>query len=323
MNRYAMDDIDEAIVGLLREDGRMTFTRIGDTVGLSTDAVRVRVNRMTSDGVLRVMGLVSPEALGYHTVGSLLLGVRGRLQPVIRTLTEHPNVSFLAQLIGDRNLFCGLVARNDTELATVVDDLVVQHGTIQDAELVRTLDVVKWFDLPGARTPRPAPDPASLDEIDTALLHRLVENPRASYRELEASLDQPYWIVRAKTKRLFHEDHIRATATVDRVSTIPDIQALLRLKMRGDVGSGLDRIAAIPQVRLLVLNAGSEWLVSGEVICTDGYELANLLEELLSIPSVVDVRNFVYSHVHRLSTPFRYGINLRRNVQGERVRSTM
>lgn len=48
-----MDDVDERIVGLLREDGRRTYAAIGRVVGLSTAAVKRRVERLEAAGVIQ------------------------------------------------------------------------------------------------------------------------------------------------------------------------------------------------------------------------------------------------------------------------------
>lgn len=47
-----MDDIDEQIISILREDGRASFSAIGRRVGLSTNAAAVRVRRLESRGAI-------------------------------------------------------------------------------------------------------------------------------------------------------------------------------------------------------------------------------------------------------------------------------
>jgi Lrp/AsnC family leucine-responsive transcriptional regulator len=60
-----MEDIDRRIVGLLAEDGRMSFTDLGRTTGLSTSAVHQRVRRLEQRGVIRsYRAVVDAEALG-------------------------------------------------------------------------------------------------------------------------------------------------------------------------------------------------------------------------------------------------------------------
>jgi len=53
-----MDALDDQILGILRDDGRATFSAIGREVGLSTNAVAARVRRLEQSGVI----------LGYRAV---------------------------------------------------------------------------------------------------------------------------------------------------------------------------------------------------------------------------------------------------------------
>jgi Lrp/AsnC family leucine-responsive transcriptional regulator len=60
-----MEDIDRQIVELLCTDGRMSFTDLGKSTGLSTSAAQQRVRRLEQRGVLRgYAAVVDPEAIG-------------------------------------------------------------------------------------------------------------------------------------------------------------------------------------------------------------------------------------------------------------------
>lgn len=47
-----MDDLDSAILGLLRDNARRSFSELGRAVGLSTNATAARVRRMEADGII-------------------------------------------------------------------------------------------------------------------------------------------------------------------------------------------------------------------------------------------------------------------------------
>ena len=47
-----LDDVDHAIIGLLTEDARRTLSDIGERVALSAPAVKRRVDRLESLGVI-------------------------------------------------------------------------------------------------------------------------------------------------------------------------------------------------------------------------------------------------------------------------------
>ena len=62
--RPKLDALDEAIVAVLQEDGRRSYGEIGDAVGLSEAATRQRVNRLRDSGVMRIVAVTDPVALG-------------------------------------------------------------------------------------------------------------------------------------------------------------------------------------------------------------------------------------------------------------------
>ena len=48
-----MEELDRRIIGLLSQDGRMSFTDLGKVTGLSTSAVHQRVRKLEERGVIR------------------------------------------------------------------------------------------------------------------------------------------------------------------------------------------------------------------------------------------------------------------------------
>jgi Lrp/AsnC family leucine-responsive transcriptional regulator len=60
-----VEDIDRKIVALLMRDGRMSYTDLGKSTGLSTSAVHQRVRRLEERGVIRGYSVVvDHEAVG-------------------------------------------------------------------------------------------------------------------------------------------------------------------------------------------------------------------------------------------------------------------
>jgi Lrp/AsnC family leucine-responsive transcriptional regulator len=64
-----MEDLDRRIVGLLSQDGRMSFTDLGKATGLSTSAVHQRVRRLEERGVI----LGYRAVIDHHEMGNTLL----------------------------------------------------------------------------------------------------------------------------------------------------------------------------------------------------------------------------------------------------------
>jgi Lrp/AsnC family leucine-responsive transcriptional regulator len=64
-----MEDLDRRIVGLLSNDGRMSFTDLGKATGLSTSAVHQRVRRLEDRGVIQgYRAVVDNNALGLPLI---------------------------------------------------------------------------------------------------------------------------------------------------------------------------------------------------------------------------------------------------------------
>jgi Lrp/AsnC family leucine-responsive transcriptional regulator len=60
-----MEDLDRTIVGLLSQDGRMSFTDLGKATGLSTSAVHQRVRRLEERGVIQgYRAIIDHNAVG-------------------------------------------------------------------------------------------------------------------------------------------------------------------------------------------------------------------------------------------------------------------
>ena len=64
-----MEELDRRIVGLLMQDGRMSFTDLGKVTGLSTSAVHQRVRRLEERGVIKgYRAVIDHDALGMPLV---------------------------------------------------------------------------------------------------------------------------------------------------------------------------------------------------------------------------------------------------------------
>lgn len=58
-------------------DGRTPYQVIGEKIGVTTNTVRNRVNRMLKNGILQIIGLVDPNAIPGHS--SAFIGIKTEL----------------------------------------------------------------------------------------------------------------------------------------------------------------------------------------------------------------------------------------------------
>ena len=68
-----LDEINNEIIKHLK-DGRKSFGKIAEDLSLAENTVRTRVNKMQEEGILKISGLVDPEAIPGHTL--VMVGVK-------------------------------------------------------------------------------------------------------------------------------------------------------------------------------------------------------------------------------------------------------
>mgnify|MGYP005628299377 CR=1 FL=1 len=76
-----IDKINIAIIKHLR-DGRKSFKEIADSLNLSENTVRSRVNKLTENGVFEVCGLSDPEKLPGHS--TVIIGIKLQSMDLIK-----------------------------------------------------------------------------------------------------------------------------------------------------------------------------------------------------------------------------------------------
>ncbi|MGH9262926.1 MAG: Lrp/AsnC family transcriptional regulator, partial [Acidimicrobiales bacterium] len=73
-----VDPVDRRIVAALQRDGRRPFTAIARDLGISEAAVRQRVARLQTAGVMQVVAVADPMTLGFKTMAMVAISVDGR-----------------------------------------------------------------------------------------------------------------------------------------------------------------------------------------------------------------------------------------------------
>ena len=90
-----MDAVDQRIIALLVADARASYAEIGSKVALSAPAVKRRVDRLRSSGVIKgFTAVIDPAAVGWTTEAFVELFCTGRTTPAQITVAtrRHPEV---------------------------------------------------------------------------------------------------------------------------------------------------------------------------------------------------------------------------------------
>jgi DNA-binding Lrp family transcriptional regulator len=176
-----VDEVDEAIVHLLEDDGRLSHLDVAQQVGLSRSAAATRVQRLIASGQLVVRGVVHPAVLGRGALAHVSVVVTGPAAPVAQALAQRPDVAFLSLTSGSYGLVAEVRAASTMDIDRAVGEIRAIEGvmgvdTLTYVEVVR--DVVGPVGEVGV----------DVDDVDRALLRALQDNGRASYVELAGAV---------------------------------------------------------------------------------------------------------------------------------------
>lgn len=118
-----IDDIDHAIITSLQRDSRTPSAEIARRVGVAERTVRARIDRLIQDEVIRLVALVSPQALGYTVTADVFLEVElGRVQQVAEHVSKFPEVAYVGLTTGDRDISLQLYAKSVDALYSIVTE---------------------------------------------------------------------------------------------------------------------------------------------------------------------------------------------------------
>lgn len=114
-NEFEVDEIDQAIIAHLRDDGRATNQQIANKLGLTAATVSARIKRMEDANKLRVVAVSDFTAHGYNLLLQVAVVVEGRsASDVAADLAKLPEV-FAVHLVTGRYDIDMLVALRDYE----------------------------------------------------------------------------------------------------------------------------------------------------------------------------------------------------------------
>jgi Lrp/AsnC family transcriptional regulator, regulator for asnA, asnC and gidA len=118
--RIVLDDLSKRIIEQLQQDGRRSYARIGQAVGLSEAAVRQRVQRLIDVGAMQIVAVTDPLTLGF--LRQTMVGVRcgGDLERVAEHLAAMDEIDYVVITAGSFDLLIEVVCENDDQLLEIL-----------------------------------------------------------------------------------------------------------------------------------------------------------------------------------------------------------
>jgi len=136
--RSPEDGLNRSIVALLEKDGRMPFSEIAQTLGVSEGTIRNRVNGMKETGMLRIVAIADPVAAEYQADAMLGLRVAPGHTPeaVAKRLGADQSVVYVLWVAGRYDLMVEVVSDHRESFLRFLETQIHGATDIADAEIM-------------------------------------------------------------------------------------------------------------------------------------------------------------------------------------------
>ena len=141
---HPLDEFDRQIIALLQQDGRLSNVEIARTLGLAEGTVRKRLERLLSDGIIRIMAVAEPVSLGL--AASVVIGIQtdlGQMNEVAQRLAAIPEVHCVNIVTGTYDVMIEAVLPSGEHLLSFLIDKVSTIPGVKRTETSHVLQAIK------------------------------------------------------------------------------------------------------------------------------------------------------------------------------------
>lgn len=117
---YELDELEVSLIRLLAEDGRMSNSEIGRTLGVSEANVRQRLKKLAETGVLHVAAILNTRTAAEEPTALVKLRSRDLRGDAVELLREMDAVTFIAEVLSDYDYIVELTCQHLDELARAI-----------------------------------------------------------------------------------------------------------------------------------------------------------------------------------------------------------
>lgn len=141
--------------------------------------------------------------------------------------------------------------------------------------------------------------PSGLDHVSRAIIEHLQRDGRASYAAIARAVGLSEAAVRQRVQRLLESGLMQIVAVTDPLQVGFRRQAMVGLRVAGDMVPVAQALTAMPEVTYCVTTAGSFDLLA-EVVCEDDAHLLEVLgSRIRTLPGVMATETFVYLNLNK------------------------
>jgi DNA-binding Lrp family transcriptional regulator len=150
----AIDELDGRLIELFTVEPRIGVLEASRRLRVARGTVQARLDRLVRDGVIAGFGPeIDAAKLGYAVAAFVTLQLRqaGGHDPVAARLAQVPEVIEAHTITGPGDMLCRIVARDNTDLQRVLDEIVDVAGVERASSVISLATQIPYRTLPLVR----------------------------------------------------------------------------------------------------------------------------------------------------------------------------
>ena len=152
MDKAQLDSLDNDIIHLLTENGRMPIGEMAKKLDVTAPTIRNRIKGLEKNGFFKVSGLIDPSRHPEMITALVAMSVRseGTLDQILEKIAGLPNVAWAGVVTGRYDIVAEVVCvEGKDELYRFTTDTILRIGNVIRSEtFILMKSKNNWMQLP-------------------------------------------------------------------------------------------------------------------------------------------------------------------------------
>jgi Lrp/AsnC family transcriptional regulator for asnA, asnC and gidA len=154
MKKANLDVLDNEIVHLLADDGRMPIGEMAKRLNVTAPTVRNRIKVLEKSGILKVSGLIDPDKHQEMITALVAMSIRSekKLDEILDNIARLPNVAWAGVVTGRYDIIAEVICiGGKDELYRFTTETILKMGNVIRSEtyiLMKSSN--NWLQLPNS-----------------------------------------------------------------------------------------------------------------------------------------------------------------------------
>ena len=147
-----LDTLDNKIIRLLTENGRMPIGEMAKSLNVTAPTIRIRIKHLEKKGFLKISGVIDPNIHQEMITALVAMSIqsRGKIDQILEKIARLPNVVWAGVVTGRYDIIAEVViAGGKAELYRFTTETILKMGNVIRSEtFVIMKSIGNWVRLP-------------------------------------------------------------------------------------------------------------------------------------------------------------------------------